>query len=227
MSLIVCAVQVTFADWDVQLRPGRISCKGQQAKLNEDTDEFISVTPEREIIFQSVGIQNENGYKITTSYTLDGITNTIKPDEISTGMGAMQSINFSHVAKLGSKEIFALYSDEYAPGVFTDLAKGGHPQKERQFHGVIWFDGYKGTSFTVNCKATFFPYCEGQYDGGVCMKIRGTSNFEKEKNTLNGYVCKKIVDCMPSDNTDNLIYCTDEYFTWAKKNCSTQPFMVQ
>ncbi len=44
-----------------------------------------------------------------------------------------------------------------------------------------------------------------------------------ESVVVQSYVCKKTVDCMPSNDSEQQRYCSDEYVKWAQKNCESKP----
>lgn len=130
---------------------------------------------------------------------------------------ALNSIHVSAETKTPCVAITALNS------AFIEAALNSsdlQPQDQNMVSVALDRNGIRATVtfFYASGRKLQFDAEQQCSDGTVVAKLKAPN-----------FVCKKYVDCMPSDGlgeNDHDRYCSKEYFDWAEKNCGGKPSIV-
>ena len=72
-----------------------------------------------------------------------------------------------------------------------------------------------------------------QFETPITFAVTAIDGAFRVTRSKPGYVCQSYVNCMPGiagpgrARSPELNYCSQDYFTWAKTNCTVQPQIVQ
>jgi hypothetical protein len=165
------------ADYGATLMTKSLTCSGQRVLPDGKTSK-INVEMQGSISMQNF---NTLSYSSTIQYSTDGQSPVNVPSQqASTFIGAqvVNSIAFYSgnglsmdlmVNGSGAEGANAYGDDIKANKSIDQFVNTGDVSKPIYFNGTITL---KGTDkFDAQCKAVLFPYCSGQFDGGLCQKV--------------------------------------------------------
>ena len=167
------------ADWSVKLLPKSLVCDGFQIKnqtyLSEKPEAAV---PAKNISVQLTGSMQKSQYKESIAYKDGDDAETPVSLASTTAISAMVNVSFIFVSAMtgNDKNILLRIESPNFENTYKEIMADGDLSKERSFNARASLDNER---FSLTCKISFLPSCEGTYDGGFCTKVLPTKNKVK------------------------------------------------